>query len=110
MTLGKTAAGIGCGPIGLFAIRRLLTMAASEAIAVDVSGQKLELARQAGATRAARPVCFIGIPVPDVVPDTKRFQHFPRRQIALHGSCNSFGARVGAHNGQRHLPSRALGR
>ncbi len=51
MTLGKTGAVIGCGPIGLFAIQWMLLMGASEVIAVDVSEQKLELARKAGATR-----------------------------------------------------------
>ena len=37
-------------------------------------------------------VCFIGIPVPDVVLDNKTFQHFLRQEISLHGSWNSFGA------------------
>ncbi len=127
MTVGQTGAVIGCGPIGLFAIQWMLLMGASEVIAVDVSEEKLELARHAGATHTilsadlaqnsrranvvieavginptinaavmlAGPgghVCFIGIPVPDVVLDNKTFQHFLRQEISLHGSWNSFGA------------------
>lgn len=51
---GSRGAVIGCGPIGLFAIQWMLSMGASEVIAVDVSEQKLDQARQAGATH-----CFL---------------------------------------------------
>lgn len=50
LTVGQTGAVIGCGPIGLFAIQWLRMMGASEVIAVDVSQEKLELAREAGAS------------------------------------------------------------
>jgi len=50
--MGDRGAVIGCGPIGLFAIQWMLLMGAREVIAVDVSEEKLELARQAGATHA----------------------------------------------------------
>ncbi|MDR3488197.1 MAG: galactitol-1-phosphate 5-dehydrogenase [Bradyrhizobium sp.] len=50
-TIGQSAAIVGCGPIGLFAIQWLRMLGASEVIAVDVSESKLELARLAGATR-----------------------------------------------------------
>lgn len=50
MTVGQTGAVIGCGPIGLFAIQWLRMMGASEVIAVDVSQEKLDLAREAGAS------------------------------------------------------------
>lgn len=48
--IGQTGGVMGCGPIGLFAIQWLRLMGASEVIAVDVSEEKLALARQAGAT------------------------------------------------------------
>jgi L-iditol 2-dehydrogenase len=48
--MGDRGAVIGCGPIGLFAIQWMLLMGASEVVAIDVSEEKLELARQAGAT------------------------------------------------------------
>ena len=41
---------VGCGPIGLFAIQWMRLMGASQVIAVDVSEEKLALAREAGAT------------------------------------------------------------
>ncbi|HEX2017561.1 MAG TPA: galactitol-1-phosphate 5-dehydrogenase [Aurantimonas sp.] len=50
ITVGKKGAVVGCGPIGLFAIQWLRLMGASEVIAVDVSEEKLELAREAGAS------------------------------------------------------------
>ncbi len=50
VTVGQTGAVVGCGPIGLFAIQWLRIMGASEIIAVDVSDEKLELAREAGAS------------------------------------------------------------
>jgi len=51
-TVGRTAAVVGCGPIGLFAIQWLRMLGASQVIAIDVSEQKLALAREAGATVA----------------------------------------------------------
>lgn len=50
ITVGKTGGIVGCGPIGLFAIQWLRMMGASEVIAVDVSEEKLALAREAGAS------------------------------------------------------------
>ncbi|WP_062229182.1 galactitol-1-phosphate 5-dehydrogenase [Aureimonas frigidaquae] len=50
MTVGQTGGVVGCGPIGLYAIQWMRLMGASKVIAVDVSEEKLELARQAGAT------------------------------------------------------------
>jgi L-iditol 2-dehydrogenase len=50
ITVGQTGAVIGCGPIGLFAIQWMRMMGADSVIAVDVSTEKLELAREAGAT------------------------------------------------------------
>lgn len=50
ITVGKTGAVVGCGPIGLFAIQWMRIMGAGEVIAVDVSEEKLALAREAGAT------------------------------------------------------------
>lgn len=48
--IGQTGAVVGCGPIGLFAIQWLRLMGASAVIAVDVSEEKLALAREAGAS------------------------------------------------------------
>jgi L-iditol 2-dehydrogenase len=50
MTVGQSGAVVGCGPIGLYAIQWMRLMGASEVIAVDVSEEKLELAREAGAS------------------------------------------------------------
>jgi L-iditol 2-dehydrogenase len=50
ITIGQTGAVVGCGPIGLFAIQWLRLMGASQVIAVDVSEEKLALAREAGAS------------------------------------------------------------
>ncbi len=50
MTVGQTGGVVGCGPIGLFAIQWMRMMGASEVIAVDVNQEKLELAREAGAS------------------------------------------------------------
>lgn len=50
MTVGQTGGVVGCGPIGLYAIQWMRLMGASEIIAVDVSEEKLALARQAGAS------------------------------------------------------------
>ncbi len=51
--IGQRAAIVGAGPIGLFAIQWFRLMGAAEVMAVDLSEQKLELAREAGATHAA---------------------------------------------------------
>ncbi|PTE20993.1 galactitol-1-phosphate 5-dehydrogenase [Cereibacter changlensis JA139] len=50
LRIGQTGGVVGCGPIGLFAIQWMRLMGASEVIAVDVSEEKLALAREAGAT------------------------------------------------------------
>jgi L-iditol 2-dehydrogenase len=50
ITVGRTGAVVGCGPIGLFAIQWLRLMGASAVIAVDVSAEKLALAQEAGAS------------------------------------------------------------
>ena len=50
LTAGQTGGVVGCGPIGLFAIQWMRLMGASRIVAVDVSEQKLQLAREAGAT------------------------------------------------------------
>lgn len=50
MTVGQTGGVIGCGPIGLFAIQWMRLMGAGDVIAVDVSEEKLALAREAGAS------------------------------------------------------------
>lgn len=50
MTVGKIGGVMGCGPIGLFAIQWMRIMGASQVVAVDVSEEKLALAREAGAT------------------------------------------------------------
>lgn len=50
ITAGQTGGVVGCGPIGLFAIQWLKMMGASRIVAVDVSKEKLDLAREAGAT------------------------------------------------------------
>lgn len=55
ITVGKSGAVVGCGPIGLFAIQWLRLMGAGEVIAVDVNEQKLALAREAGATVCLLP-------------------------------------------------------
>jgi L-iditol 2-dehydrogenase len=49
ITAGQTGAVVGCGPIGLFAIQWMRIMGASRVIAVDVTEEKLALAREAGA-------------------------------------------------------------
>lgn len=50
MTIGRRGGVVGCGPIGLFAIQWMRLMGAAEVVAVDVSEEKLALAREAGAT------------------------------------------------------------
>jgi L-iditol 2-dehydrogenase len=49
-TVGDRGGVIGCGPIGLFAIQWLKMMGCSEVVAIDIAGQKLDQAREAGAT------------------------------------------------------------
>ncbi len=51
-TAGQSGAVIGCGPIGLFAIQWMKLMGCTEVVAIDVSPEKLDQARQAGATQA----------------------------------------------------------
>ena len=53
VTAGDIGGVVGCGPIGLFAIQWLKLMGASEVVAIDVSPEKLEMARRAGATHTA---------------------------------------------------------
>jgi len=48
-TAGQRGAVIGCGPIGLFAIQWMKLMGCSEVVAIDVSEEKLDQAREAGA-------------------------------------------------------------
>lgn len=50
-TVGNVGAVVGCGPIGLFAIQWMKLLGASEIIGVDIDPKKLEMAREAGATR-----------------------------------------------------------
>jgi len=50
---GSRVAVIGAGPIGLFAIQWARLLGASEVLAVDVSVEKAEMAREAGATLTA---------------------------------------------------------
>lgn len=51
ITVGTRGGVIGCGPIGLFAIQWMKLMGAAEIVAVDISEQKLAMAREAGATQ-----------------------------------------------------------
>lgn len=51
---GERVAVIGCGGVGLSAVLGALAVGATPVIAVDVSVEKLELARQIGATAAVR--------------------------------------------------------
>lgn len=60
ITVGKTGGVVGCGPIGLFAIQWLRMMGASEVIAIDVSEEKLTLAREAGASICVLAKDFAG--------------------------------------------------
>ncbi|GLU47164.1 galactitol-1-phosphate 5-dehydrogenase [Nocardiopsis ansamitocini] len=50
---GHRVAVIGAGPIGLFAIQWAKLAGASEVLSIDVSEQKAEMAREAGATHTA---------------------------------------------------------
>jgi L-iditol 2-dehydrogenase len=49
-TVGDRGGVIGCGPIGLFAIQWMKMMGCREIVAIDIAGQKLDQAREAGAT------------------------------------------------------------
>jgi L-iditol 2-dehydrogenase len=49
-TAGIRGGVIGCGPIGLFAIQWMLLMGCKDVVAIDVSEEKLQQARAAGAT------------------------------------------------------------
>ena len=51
ITVGTRGGVIGCGPIGLFAVQWMKLMGASDIVAVDISEQKLAMAREAGATQ-----------------------------------------------------------
>ncbi len=51
-TMGQRGAVVGCGPIGLFAIQWMRLMGCTEVVAVDLASEKLEQAREAGATHA----------------------------------------------------------
>ncbi|MCW6508881.1 galactitol-1-phosphate 5-dehydrogenase [Lichenifustis flavocetrariae] len=51
ITVGSRGGVIGCGPIGLFAIQWMRLMGAAEIVAIDISEQKLDMAREAGATQ-----------------------------------------------------------
>src|SRR5207245_2698272 len=51
---GERVAVIGCGGVGLSAVLGALAIGASPVIAVDLSEQKLELARSVGATDTVR--------------------------------------------------------
>lgn len=50
ITAGDTVAILGCGTIGLFAIQFARILGAAKIIAVDISKEKLEMAKTAGAT------------------------------------------------------------
>lgn len=52
-TDGPRVAVIGAGPIGLFAVQWARLLGASEVLAVDISVEKAEMAREAGATMTA---------------------------------------------------------
>lgn len=52
-TEGPRVAVIGAGPIGLFAVQWARLLGASEVLAVDISVEKAEMAREAGATMTA---------------------------------------------------------
>ena len=47
---GQSAAVVGCGPIGLFALQWLKLMGAKDIVAIDIAEEKLAMAREAGAT------------------------------------------------------------
>jgi L-iditol 2-dehydrogenase len=66
--LGQVGAVVGCGPIGLFAIQWMRLMGLREIVAVDLSDEKLEQAREAGATHCFRSHDTMpALPAADVV-------------------------------------------
>ena len=65
LTIGSTAAVVGAGPIGLFAIQFARLAGATTIVALDVSDAKLAMARQAGADA----VFFDATDVLDEYPD-----------------------------------------
>lgn len=48
---GKTLAIFGCGPIGLFALQAAIAYGAARVFAVDISGNRLKMAKSYGATK-----------------------------------------------------------
>ncbi|WP_210494737.1 galactitol-1-phosphate 5-dehydrogenase [Patulibacter sp. SYSU D01012] len=52
VTAGERVAVVGAGPIGLFAVQWAKILGASEVVAIDVMDEKLDLARELGATGA----------------------------------------------------------
>ncbi|HYX83740.1 MAG TPA: alcohol dehydrogenase catalytic domain-containing protein [Gaiellales bacterium] len=52
---GDTVAVVGCGGVGLNIVQAAAIAAAAEIVAVDANPQKLELARELGATRTCSP-------------------------------------------------------
>lgn len=52
VTAGERVAVVGAGPIGLFAVQWARILGASEVVAIDVMEEKLDLARELGATDA----------------------------------------------------------
>lgn len=54
LAVGSRVAVVGAGPIGLFAIQWARLAGATEVLAVDVSREKVAMAREAGATVTAR--------------------------------------------------------
>ncbi len=52
---GEKALVLGCGPIGLLFVQLLLIHGASEVVAIDLSDQRLEMAKRLGASTALRP-------------------------------------------------------
>ena len=53
LSLGQRVAVVGCGPIGLLAIQWARLIGADEILAVDISEQKIAMAKEAGATQGA---------------------------------------------------------
>src|SRR5216683_1681253 len=78
---GERVAVIGCGGVGLSAVLGALAIGATPVIAVDLSEQKLELARSLGATAAV----LIGISRSDAVLALPAIE-IPRSERRLMGS------------------------
>ena len=51
---GDTVAVVGCGPVGLLAVRAARERGAAEVVAIDLEASRLELALRFGATATAR--------------------------------------------------------